>query len=1356
MRSCAWPTGAICMTSAERPRPHDRSVAESRHQDSAASARDARGRTDRGATPITRSAATTSPLPPRAFISYSHADAAFAARLADALPGLGIEPWIDREGIAAGVRWSRAIQDALDSVDVLVLILSPTSMASTNVADEWQYALDRGKPVLPVLHEPTDVHFQLGRLQYVDFRGQPFEVALPQLADGIGRALVVLAESIEDDMLDDAARARAAHAVRVIGPPSGTVTFLFTDIEGSTALWETHPTGMRDALARLNALLQAAIGSNAGYVFKTVGDAVRASFRTATGALAAAADAQRALADEDWSTYGAGFPQVQVRMAVHTGECRVREGDYFGAPVNRVARIESVAAGGHILLSAATERLVREQLPEGAQLRDLGEHRLRDLRFSEHIYQLVAPGQATPGPDLRDAPHPLRSTEVGETLAQTVSVLAHIGALTPQRLRQALASIRRGAPVEDEDLLDLGLVRARQTARGLGPTPEHRSEALAELLHDLIRERLFALRGATAPSARSAKSAPGGAGREEALRLLRADFAAGHREREAWAVLYARFVGAADVRMQEMPELLSVGRSTLGRRLKSGLHALAMELRRREAEHAAQPAPSREPVQAHGQAKAAADAAAEAAAQPQGNLPARRDLFVGRGDDLARIGRMLERSRLVTLVGPGGVGKTRLAVEAARRLHATWPDGVWLLELAGLQDEESVPPALAALLEITEGAGEALAERIARRLRPRRTLLIFDNCEHLLDAAADLADRLLDACPDLTILATSRVALEVAGESRWRVEPLGRPADPRSATHGAPVSDSEQLLIDRLQARRPGFRPGMADSEAVRRICERLDGLPLALELAAARAGSIPLPTLAELIDARPAVVRGGARGLPERHRSIGASIDWSYRLLSQREQAVFESLSVFAGGFTLEAAEAVCAGRHGPGRPVVDRLEMLDLLSGLVEQSLLLPPEPDGPDLRYRMLHALRSDGRRRSRAHGEGPQAELELRHARHYRDLARRAGDALSDARQSDWVRRLDRERENLLAAIDAFRRHDRVPEALSLAAALRHYWSIKGALTEGRRLLEGLLDEADRASDSGQDQDVALRLAALEGAGHLARRQSDYASARRRLEAGLALARGEDDRAAEARLLRLLGHLADEEGRTFEAEQLYRRALSICRERDDAWGEAALLNNLGLLELNQGHVAEATTLLEESLLRFRRLDEHWAVGIVLLNQGNAAFDAGELDIARGHYLESLEIVEALGDRAGIAAAQSALAKLAVREGAFDQARDFFRRAIRELLELEDLQKIAEWLEARAVLDHATDRTRRSCRLLAAAERLREEIGAPLLAKAADEHAALDAAHRDALGETAHAHAQRRGAAWPWRDAVADAMD
>ena len=353
----------------------------------------------------------------KVFVSYSHTDQPFATRLAAALPSLGIDPWIDKGGIHGGARWSSSVQQALDECEALILVLSPDSMASGNVEDEWQYVLDEGKPVVPVLLSPVKVHFQLSRIQHIDFSKQPFESALVQLADGVRQALETSRSGADSAGAPPAVDGRAAAA---IGPPTGTVTFLFTDIEGSTQRWDEFPNATRAALERHDVLMREVVADEGGYVFKTVGDAYCAAFATAGAGLTAAIEAQRVITAEDWSAFGKGFDPLLVRMGLHTGEATERDGDYFGQPVNRVARLESAGHGGQVLLSGVTAGIVREHLPDGIDLRDRREHRLKDLRHSEHIYQIEGPGLPTVDtpPTTAEALHPRDRVRVVEADAR--------------------------------------------------------------------------------------------------------------------------------------------------------------------------------------------------------------------------------------------------------------------------------------------------------------------------------------------------------------------------------------------------------------------------------------------------------------------------------------------------------------------------------------------------------------------------------------------------------------------------------------------------------------------------------------------------------------------------------------------------------------------------------------------------------------------------------------------------------------------------------------------------------------------------------------------------------------------------
>jgi len=475
--------------------------------------------------------------------------------------------------------------------------------------------------------------------------------------------------------------------------PSGTVTFLFTDIEGSTQLWEQHPQAMPSALARHDAILREATAAHGGVVFRTVGDAFCTAFASAPAALRAALDAQRALHHQDWGAVG----PIRVRIALHTGAVAIRDAEYQGQPLNRIARLLSAGHGGQVLLSAATQELARDLLPPDAELRDMGVHRLKDLTHPEQIFQLVAPG-------------------------------------------------------------------------------------------------------------------------------LPADF----------------------------PPL-----KTLDRR-------------------------------------------------PH-NLPAQPTALIGREQAIATVCSLLRRAdvRLVTLTGPGGTGKTRLALQTAAELLEQFGDGVWFVNLAPISDPDLVATTIAQVLGAREHDNRPLLEQLKAYLREKRLVLLLDNFEQVAEAAP-LVSELLAAAPGLKALATSRMPLHLSGEHEIAVAPLALPPSERSNVQTLTQYEAVRLFIERAQAVKADFAVTNANAPAVAEICERLDGLPLAIELAAARVKLFPPQALLARLSSRLQLLTGGARDLPERQQTIRNTIDWSYQLLGEDEKRLFSRLGVFVGGWTPEAAETV------------------------------------------------------------------------------------------------------------------------------------------------------------------------------------------------------------------------------------------------------------------------------------------------------------------------------------------------------------------------------------------------------------------------------------------------------------------
>jgi predicted ATPase/class 3 adenylate cyclase len=574
--------------------------------------------------------------------------------------------------------------------------------------------------------------------------------------------------------------------------PTGTVTFLFTDLEGSTRLWEEHPEAMQGALARHDEILRDAIESHSGHVVKTTGDGVHAAFATAHDAAEAAIAGQLALGSEPWAVTG----PLRVRMGIHTGEASVRDGDYYGTALNRAARLMAAAHGGQIVVSRATEELVRDNLDPAVSLLDLGEHRLRDLSRPERVFQV----------------------SYGDESASF-------------------------APLKSVD------------------------------------------------------SYPG-------------------------------------------------------------------------------------------------------------NLPVQLTTFVGRDDELVAVSKTLEDTRMVTLTGVGGVGKTRLAVQIAADLLPEYEDGVWLFELAAVTDSDAMLDVVATTLSLQPRPGATLDEVIVDVLRTKRMVLVLDNCEHLLDAAGMLAEKILVACPDVRVIATSREGFAVAGEQVWPLRSLPLPAA------GAPVeqlavSDAVRLFEDRARAARREFCIDAGNAEAVAEICRRLDGIPLAIELAAARVVSMSPTEIARRLDERFRLLTGGRRTAVERHQTLRATVDWSYSLLDDTDRTVFNRLGVFAGTFDSAAAEAV-ATTDG-----VETWDVVDALADLVAKSMIVAEEGATGSTRYQMLETLRHYAREQLDHRGETDG--FRRRHAEHYADLAEHIGPAVRSPDELLWRDRLAEELDNIRMAV-----------------------------------------------------------------------------------------------------------------------------------------------------------------------------------------------------------------------------------------------------------------------------------------------------------------------------------------------------
>jgi predicted ATPase/class 3 adenylate cyclase len=852
--------------------------------------------------------------------------------------------------------------------------------------------------------------------------------------------------------------------------PTGTVTFLFTDIEGSTKHWQQDPDAMRAALARHHELLQTAIASNGGYVFQIVGDAFCAAFHTAPEGLAAAIAGQRALTRERWTD---AVP-ILVRMAIHTGTAEIRAGDYksgeyaSGLTLSRAARLLSAAHGGQILVSAPTQQLVRDQLPGSIELRDLGGVRLRDLAVREHVFQVVAP-------DL---------------------------------------------PV-------------------------------------------------TFPAPRG-----------------------------------------VDVALN--------------------------------------------------------------------NLPVQLTRFIGRTREKSELARLLGGGRLLTVTGPGGSGKTRLSLELAGDLLGQYPDGAWLIELASLSDPTLVPQAAALALDVREEANRSWLMGLVEHLRPKQVLLVLDNCEHLLDASAHLADALLRACPGLTILATSREPLGVSGEVVFRVPSLSLP-DLRRVPGTEQVGDSDavRLFVDRAAAAKTGFTLTDANAGAVARVCQRLDGIPLAIELAAARVRGLTVQQIASHLDERFRLLTGGSRAALPRHQTLRGLIDWSYDLLSETERTLFRRLTAFTGGWTLEAAAAVCAD------PALDRHAVVDVLGRLVDKSLVLADEQGGDD-RYRLLETIRQYGLERL---GETTDGEIVRdRHRDFYLAFAEDAERGLQGAEQVRWLQRLEMDHDNMRTALRWSLERGATEQALRLGSAMWPFWDTRGYISEGREWLEELL--ACGAALSGSGLTPASRRArarVLDGAAYLRTRRGEIAAARELFTRSAEWWRelGEPRGVAEA--LNNAGHQTNLLGDRALGRRLVEESLALFRELGDARGIAHALNNLAEILTADSDHTRARQLIEESVPLFRASEDTRGLSHALNNLGAILVVHDEYDRAERSYEEGLRLAQQLDDRHGVATALRSLGTVAHHQHDYSRACDLYAESVDRFRGLNDTACLARSLISFALTSH-----------------------------------------------------------------------
>ena len=856
--------------------------------------------------------------------------------------------------------------------------------------------------------------------------------------------------------------------------PTGTVTFLFTDIEGSTKLAQQYPGAMPDLLARHHEILRQSIHTHNGFVFQIIGDAFCGAFYTVRDGLNAAVDAQRRLQSENW-----GDTLIRVRMGLHTGSAEWDGDAYHGyLTLAKVQRVMSAAWGGQVLLSNSSAELLQDEIPKGIALRELKEHRLKGLPALEHLWQVVSP----------------------------------------------------------------------------------------ELQQDF-----------------------------PPLQTLR-----------------------------EIPN----------------------------------------------------------------NLPVQLTRFIGREQEVEEIKQRLEKNRLVTLTGSGGVGKTRLSIQAASILLEEYPHGVWLVELAPLTDPEGVTAAICAALDITLQGPTPPINVLIEYLHSKKLLLVVDNCEHLIDTCAQLCESLLHACPDLRILASSREALGIDGENTYRVPSLSLP-DPKTGWDAIGRSEAVRLFVERASAALPEFELTESNAHSIAQVCKRLDGIALAIELAASRVKMLKVEQIASRLDDAFRLLTGGSRTALPRQQTLRALIDWSYNLLSEKGRTLLRRLSIFMGGWTLEAAEFVG-----------DDADMLDLLSHLVDKSLVAVDLEPGDEPRYYLLETIRQYGREKLSESGEADS--IRDRHLAYYLAFAARAEPEVQGAEQRLWFDRLDADIDNFRAALEWSLNGDteRAETGLQLASSLWWFWYQRSNREEGQ-WLEKTLGASQSSTDRVRRANALVRLAWV--------RFFDEMSANEGLALGQTL--GPEGRESVALALLGKGAWAMYQADYGQAISLAERGLQLFREIENRWGICEALTWIGLSLIFQGDPQKAIGPLQESLALAQKARDGNEIGFALWQLGKAAMARGDYSQATTAMKESLALYRELKLSGGVAFLLGDLGKASLGQGNYQQAASYYREALTIYWDWGNKRYIAQGLEPLADVAMVCQQYKHAARLLGAAEAIRQSSGADL---------------------------------------------
>jgi predicted ATPase/DNA-binding CsgD family transcriptional regulator len=674
------------------------------------------------------------------------------------------------------------------------------------------------------------------------------------------------------------------------------------------------------------------------------------------------------------------------------------------------------------------------------------------------------------------------------------------------------------------------------------------------------------------------------------------------------------------------------------------------------------------------------------------NLPAAVSSFIGREQELRELRLRLREHRLVTLTGTGGTGKTRLALEAAAGEAGHFADGVWLVEFAGLSTPELVAQTIAKVFALPEVPDLAPIEQLGAFLRAKHLLLVLDNCEHLIEQCARITAFLLAHCPRLVVLVTSREPLAIGGETLLRVPPLHLPDRTQPVELPSLLSyDAVRLFVERAHAVEPSFQLTTSNAAAAVEICRWLDGLPLALELAAARVKVLGVVQIAERLDHALQLLTRGNTVAPPRHHTLRAMLDWSHDLLSVQAQTVLRRLSVFAGGFTLEAAEEICAGDG------IAQADVLDLLSDLVDKSLVDVERRHVGTLRYRLLETIRQYSHEQLERAGEAVPFELRL--AQWCLKLVAGAEEGLRGAEQAAWFEQLEREHDNLRAGISCA--SDPAMQ-LQLASALFYFWSRRGYLSEGRRWLTLALGNAQSLHPT------PTHAKALYSAAQLAYLQGDPAAARSLAVQSIAVSRQLGDTQGYAYALTFLRLAAAQQGDSEIAHSVGTESVALFRQIGDAWGLAMALYCLGTTTKEAGDHDVARPLIEESMALFRMAGDQWGVALVQLGLGSLEFLRRSYPAARAAFEASLTIFQQFGDTWGVNAALHSLGEVALRQRDYTTARSRLQAVLSSRWGLGDKRGTAEAFAGLAAVVRAQGQRRTAATLGGASEALFESIG------------------------------------------------